>query len=102
MLSFFSHFIHLDVYVAERSVKSAHSVSDGKPWCKDAQIKDVVQCSVSARRAVVQGYGARDLGVAVVGVLVLPDPPCAVDLGVVEEEVWVTGRDEDITTYGSY
>jgi hypothetical protein len=84
----------LNIDVAEGTCESAHRLRNLNAGIVDTQVDDVLQSSASAGRVVVQGDGAGDGVLAVLQVLVLPDPPGAVDLCVVEEEgrvsAWVT------------
>ena len=60
-----------------------------------------MQSSISAGRGVVQGDGSSDGVLSVLQILVLPDPPCAVDLCVVQEEGGVSWGGEDVSTWVS-
>ena len=91
----------LDIDIAERTGESAHRLRNLNTRVVDTQVDDVCQSSVAAGRVVVQGDGAGDGILAVLQVLVLPAPPCAVDLGVVEEECWISWGGEEISTWVS-
>lgn len=77
---------HLDVDVAEGSSKCGHGVLDLHGRCVDAEVDVVLQSAVATRWAVVKRDGSRDGGQSSREILVLPDPPRAVDLCVVEVE----------------
>ncbi len=85
----------LNIDVAERTRESAHRLRDLNAGIVNTHVDDILQSSVSAGRVVVQGDGAGDGVLAVFEVLVLPDPPGAVDLCVGEEEGRVSWGDED-------
>ncbi len=89
----------LNIDIAERTRESAHRLRDLNARVVNSQVDDILQSSVSAGRVVVQGDGAGDSVLAVLQVLVLPDPPGAVDLGMVEEKGWVSGGDEDVSAW---
>ncbi len=89
----------LNIDIAERTRESAHRLRDLNTRVVDTQVDDILQSAVSARGVVVQGDGAGDGVLAVVQVLVLPDPPGAVDLRVVEPEGWVSGGNEDVSAW---
>ena len=65
----------------------------------DAQIDVVLQSAGARRRVVVQRDGASDGVLAGSDVLVLPYPPGAVDLGVVEPEHRIARRGEDVSAW---
>ena len=75
------------VDVAEGTSKSVHSLALGDvgelTLQHGAQTHSIVQGTVAAGRQVQEGDGACDSVLAVFDVLVLPCPPVAVDLGVV-------------------
>jgi hypothetical protein len=58
-----------------------------------------LQSSISAWWGVVQGNGSSDGILSVLKILVLPDPPCAVDLCMVEEEGWVAWGCENVSAW---
>lgn len=89
----------LNIDIAERARESAHRLRDLNTGVVDTQLDDICQRSVAAGRVVVQGDGAGDGVLAVLQVLVLPDPPGAVDLGVVDPEGRVSGGDEDVSAW---
>lgn len=76
----------LYVNVAEWACDCSHSVLNLDARCIDAQLDDVLQSAVPTRRAVVEREGPRDGVLSGLDILVLPDPPRAVDLAVVKEE----------------
>lgn len=84
------HFQQLRVCVAKLVLQCAHRAFDLDSRRIDADIDEVVQRGVGRWREVEDCVRTADGVLAVLGVLVLPDPPCTVDLGVVEEEVGVT------------
>jgi hypothetical protein len=89
----------LNIDVAEGTCESAHRLRNLNAGIVDTQVDDVLQSSASAGRVVVQGDGAGDGVLAVLQVLVLPNPPGAVDLCVVEPEGGVSGGDEDVSAW---
>jgi len=91
--------ISLDIYIAERSRERVHRSPDLNAWCIDSELDDILQCSGSAGWRVVQCDGSGDGILSVLEVLVLPDPPGAVDLCVVEEEGRVAGGREDVSAW---
>lgn len=71
---------------------------------RPAQVHRVLVGGVGAGRLVQEGARARDgrrPGAARRRVLLLPDPPRAVDVGVVQVERWVAGRDEEVAAWVS-
>lgn len=74
----------LRIDVAEGTAQRAQRRSDRNIPSIDSEVYGILNRSVSAWRIVVKGDGASNGILAVGQVLVLPDPPCTVDLGVVE------------------
>lgn len=79
---------HLSVDVAERTSKGVHGVTLGDVG--ELSLKHltkgqgVVEGTVAAGRHIQEGDGVRDGVLAVLDVLVLPDPPDAIDLTMVD------------------
>ena len=90
---------HLCVSVTELITKSAHRASNPDGRRVDTKLNDVIKRRVRGRREVEEGICATDGVLAGLQVLVLPDPPCAIDLRVVQEEVGVTRRGVEVTTW---
>lgn len=88
--------LHIDV--AERTRSGRHSVSDSDCWGIDTQVNDIIQSPVSARRRVIQGNSSSNSVLSLRDILVLPDPPCAIDLSVVQEESGISWGSEDVST----
>lgn len=88
----------LNIYVAERTSESVHRVPNLNTRSINTEIDIILQGSISGRWGVVQGDGARNGVLSVLQILVLPDPPCAVDLRVMKEESWVSWGGEDVST----
>ena len=76
-----------------------HNLGDRNGRRIDAQINQISQGSIPARRGIRQRDSASDGVLAALEILVLPDPPRAVDLRVVQEEGWVTGRREEVAAW---
>jgi hypothetical protein len=89
----------LNIDVAERTRESAHRLRNLNAGIIYTHVDDILQSSVSAGGVVVQGDRAGDGVLAVLQVLVLPDPPGAVDLCVVEEEGGISWGDEDVSAW---
>lgn len=92
--------IYLLISIAERASKRAHGLSNRDARRIDTEINDVVERSVRRRGEVEQRLRASDGVLAVLEVLVLPNPPGAVDLSVVQVEVGVAGGSEEVTACG--
>jgi hypothetical protein len=81
---------HLDVSVAERSAHRAHGITNGDvAWVRPLESHVVGELGFRGS-GVRNDSGTVDGVRALSGVHVLPRPPDAVDLAVVEEEPWVT------------
>jgi hypothetical protein len=88
---------HLCINVAELVANCAHSVPDPHRGRVDTKINQIIECGVSGRREVEDGVRAGNSILAVLQVLVLPNPPRAIDLSVMKEEVGITWRSVQIT-----
>ena len=90
--------LHSQVDIAERTINSAHSIphSLGRDGARVAHIKHIIKGNSARRGLVEQGAGTRDGVEAVEGVQVLPDPPDAINHGVVQVEGWVAGRNHEV------
>lgn len=88
-------FLHVDVAVGPGD--GADVVAQRRGRRVEAEVHEVVDGGVGARRLVEDGAGAGDLEGAGGGVAqVLPDPPGPVDLAVVQPEERVVGAVEDV------
>lgn len=85
------------VDIAELVADRAHSIADPHGRRVDTKIYKIVQRGVGGWRKVEESVCAADCVLAVVQILVLPDPPGAINLSVVQEEVWVTRRCVQVT-----
>lgn len=74
----------LCIDVAEVASKRAHRGRNRDVSSIDTKVDGIIQGRISARRVVKQRESAGNGVLAVGQVLVLPNPPCAVDLSVVE------------------
>jgi len=86
--------------VAKRSTANTSGrddVLDRKGLRVNLEVEDVVKSTGAAGRGVVDGDGSGNDTGALGGVLVLPDPPDAVDLAVVDPEGRVTRAGKDVT-----
>lgn len=91
----------LQVDVAERTRQGAHQVLDLAGLASPAKVDIVLKGGGVAGRDVEEGICAHEGRLAVLallGVQHLPDPPHAVDHGVMQVECRVTGGGEDIVT----
>lgn len=86
------------VNIAELIADSAHSIANPHSRRKNTEIYKIVQRSVRRRREVEDRVRAADSVLAPLEILILPDPPCAIDLSVVQEEVRVARRRVEVTT----
>jgi hypothetical protein len=87
----------LYVCVAELIADCAHHISNPESRCIDTEVNEIVQSGVGGWREVEDRVRAGNSILTVLQVLVLPDPPCAIDLSMVQEEVRVAGRSVKIT-----
>jgi len=78
-----------NIDITQRSVQGVHDIPNLDLVCKLPQVNNIVERSVSARRAVEQCEGSGNRVQAVLRVLALPDPPSTVNLRMVQEEEWV-------------
>jgi hypothetical protein len=90
---------YLNIDVAERTSESVHRIRDLNARSIDTQIDIILQSAISAGWGVVQCDCSGNGVLSVLEILVLPDPPCAVDLCVVEEEGWVSRGGEDVSAW---
>lgn len=90
-------YIYLGISVTERATERAHGIRDPDTRRIDTELNDILQGSVCRWREVEHRVGASNGVLAGLEILVLPDPPSAVDLGVVQEEVRVAGGSEEIS-----
>ena len=88
----------LNINITERSSNRRHRVRNRDTRGIHTEIDEILQSPVSAGRAVVQGDCARDGVLSVGDILVLPNPPRAVNLCMMEEKCRVAGASEDIST----
>lgn len=85
------------VNIAELVADRAHSIADPHGRRVDTEIYKIVQRGVGGWREVEESVRAADRVLAILQILVLPDPPGAINLSVVQEEVWVTRRSVQVT-----
>jgi hypothetical protein len=81
--------IYSQINVAEWPSKRAHRILVRDVFKRiqhRTQGQRVIECAVTTRRRVQESDGAIDRIPPVLEILVLPDPPCAVDLSVVKVE----------------
>lgn len=81
--------IYSQINVAEWPTKRAHRIlvrDVFKCIQHRTQGQRVIECAVTTRRRVQESDGAIDRIPPVLEIVVLPDPPCAVDLSMVEVE----------------
>lgn len=87
---FFSFQAKLSINIAKRASKRTHRIRHGDVLKRVLQHGSKRQCilqrAIAAGRLIQKRDCAGDLGAARSDILVLPDPPCAVDHGVVEVE----------------
>ena len=72
---------------------------DGNARCIDTKFNDIMERSVATRRAIVQSDGTGNCVQPARDVLILPYPPCTIDLCVMEEEHGISRAAEDISTW---
>ena len=75
-----------NVDVAERTSERRHGSSDRDARCIHTKINEVIQSTVPTWRVIVQRDRSRDGVLSVLDVLVLPDPPSAIDLSMMKPE----------------
>lgn len=92
--------IDLYIGVAELIAPRAHDIPNPDRRRINTNINQILKGRVVRRRVVENRVGASDGVLTGLQVLVLPDPPGAVDLRVVEEEVGVAGRGEEVAACG--
>ena len=81
--------IYSQINVAEWPTKRAHRILVRDVFKRiqhRTQCQRVIECAVTTRRRVQESDGAIDRIPPVLEILVLPNPPCAVDLSMVEVE----------------
>ena len=81
--------IYSQINVAEWPTKRAHRILVRDVFKRiqhRTQGQRVIECGVTTRRRVQESDGAIDRIPPVLEILVLPNPPCAVDLSMVEVE----------------
>lgn len=94
------HFATLFVAVAKRSRLRVHQISQLDTFRRiHSKIDDIFKGSVATWRRVVDGDGVSDLMYSVCGILILPDPPDSVNLGVLKVPPWVAGTGKEITSW---
>ena len=91
--------ISLDVNVAKGASHGAHDILDCNWCCIHSKINEVVKSTISARRRVIQSDCSRDGILSVLNVLILPDPPGSINLGVMKEESGVARRGENVSSW---
>jgi hypothetical protein len=87
----------LCVCVAELIADCAHHISNPESRRVDTEVNEVVQSGVGGWREIEDRVRAGDSILAGLQILVLPDPPRAINLSMVQEEVRVAGRSVKIT-----
>jgi hypothetical protein len=85
------------VDIAELVASCAHSISNPDRRRVDTKVDKIVKRGVSRWGEVENGVCTSNSVLAILQVLVLPDPPSSIDLSVVQEEVWVTRRGIEVT-----
>lgn len=85
-----------NISIAKPLPQRTHRIRDLYLRRQDSEIKHIVQSGVRRRREVEEGVCPRESVLTRFQVLVLPDPPCPVDLRVVQEEVGVAGGGEEV------
>lgn len=80
------------VNIAELVADRAHSIADPHGRRVDTKIYKIVQCGVGGWGEVEDGVRAGNGVLTLLQVLILPDPPGAINLSVVQEEVGVAWR----------
>jgi hypothetical protein len=93
----------LDVDITEWTVHGAHQsgqllrwVRSSKRWSK---VHYIIESTVAARRAIIQGNSPRDGILSVLDILHLPHPPGTIDLSVMKPESGISWGSEDISTW---
>lgn len=90
---------HLQVDVAQKLALGIHHLADRGTLANNTHVHPVIE-STKRQRGVVEDVDAsRNSVLARLQVLVLPDPPGAIDLSVVQPEHRVSGGDEEISTW---
>jgi hypothetical protein len=93
------NFCSSNISIAKLIAKRAHRIPHRNLRRKHAKIKQVIESSVRGPRRVEEAGRAGHGVLAGLQVLVLPDPPGAVDLCVVQEEVRVAGGGEEVAAW---
>lgn len=99
MSSAFSCLYSSDINVAERTTCCPHAILVLNCRCKRTQEDRVRQFPGGASGRVQSRGTTFKCQLSVLGILVLPDPPRAVDLSVMQEERWFSRRGEEVTTW---
>ena len=85
------------INVAELITDRAHSIPNLDLRREDTQVDNVIERGVGRRWGVEHRVRASNSVLALLQILVLPHPPCAIDLAVVQEEPGIAGRCEEIS-----
>lgn len=90
---------HLCINVAVWATKGMHTVTDRDRTSIDTQVHNIIERCIAGRRLVVDRNGTSNGILSLLEVQVLPDPPDTINVGMVKEESWITGRSEEITSW---
>jgi hypothetical protein len=88
--------VHLNVNITKWPIDSTHHITHRHRICHNAHPNTILQCRIRARRIIIQCGSPRKRIPSLLKIQILPDPPCAIDLSMMEPESWIARRGKQV------
>lgn len=89
----------LDIDIAKWPINRTYHIPNRHSIGHNTHPNSVAQSRIPARRVIVQRYRSRNCVPPLVQILILPDPPCTIDLSMMYPESRITRRGEQVSRW---